>query len=116
MAFTPEQFSKFLAGDITPGLIAAVEAVIRTALKEAPAKTYEVIRQTPTGPVKVQIGLTQIMNDLTEQLKVSSGVQAHLANQNSLLVQSNNALILELKEHRRFAKKLARQREDEGDA
>ena len=116
MNFTPDSFAKYLEGLITPELIKNIEPMIKAALREAPKKTYDVVRQPLVGPpVRQQTDLAQLMAELTDQLRISSEIGNRTMMSNNELMKTMKDLVSELKEQRKFAKKLARQREDEED-
>ena len=116
MNATPESFAKYLASIITPDLHKAMAQEIKQSLKEAPKKTYDVVRQPIVGPpVRQQTDLAQLMAELTDQLRISSEVGNRMMMSNNALMESVRDLVGELKEQRKFAKKLASQREDDED-
>jgi hypothetical protein len=99
---TPELFGKFLADMITPQVVNAVGEKVKAALREAPAKMWDVVRQTPAGPVKKQVTLAAIIAELTDQMIIGNTLKGHL-------LQSNAALINELQLNRKIGEQMVKE-------
>lgn len=108
---TPEMFAQLLEKLITPGVAEKVINGVKTLLREAPTKLYDVFRQTPTGGVPQSISLPQALVELTDQLKIQNELQRYA-------IQVSERLTAELQENRKFGVKVLKrqkQREDEDD-
>ena len=113
---TPESFGNWLA-DV---LLAKLNPAIKQMLREAPTKLYDIIRQTPTGPVQQQVSLSQMMAELTDALKVQSyfsseelKLKVEQLRVQTELLKETKLLTAELKKSRKLAREMALDQEEE---
>jgi len=92
---TPESFAQLQSKLITPEIISGV----KTLLRDAPTKFYEVFRQTPNGITPQQISLPQAIAELTDQLKIHAEIL-------KLEMRAIAELSHELQENRKIGSKL----------
>lgn len=106
---TPEMFIAQIAAQVLSG--------VKKELSAKPVQSYEVLRQSPTGPVTQQTTLPQMLAELTDQLKIQNGMKQYelaILQQHS---QETAGLKTEMEEFRKLAQKSARRskRKDDDD-
>lgn len=106
---TPEAFAIFLAEQV----VGKLSPQIKHFLREAPTKLYDVLRQTPQGPVQQQVSLPQMLAELTDAMRVQSYLSSEQLKANSELLKEARLLREELKRSRNLAKKMAYSDDDE---
>ncbi len=89
-------------------ITASVSADIKKFLAEKPPQYYDVIRQTPTGPVNQKVQLPQIIAELTDTIKISNDIQRYMIALLQQVGQVTEALKIEVEESRKSAKKKKR--------
>lgn len=100
----PEEFVKVLAEKV--GKI--VTDGVTQMLRDKPNVKYDVVRQTPQGPVATKVELSQILAELTDAMKVANDLAR-------MGIQSTAVLVSELQEHRKLADKIRGRRSKAGD-
>ncbi len=105
---TPERFIELIKDGTADKVIAAVKELF----KAKPEQTYAVVRQTPTGPVQQQVSLAAMLSELTDTLKMDIEIRRYELALQQQLMQSNDALRLELKKNRKMVLEM-KQEEDE---
>ncbi len=95
---------------IVDATAAKVGAAVQTLIKETPARIYDVIRQTPAGPVQQQITLQQMLAELTDTMKVSNDLAKQSITMQQYNLQAIGALYTELQENRKLAQKMVKKK------
>ncbi len=89
-------------------ITASVAADIKKFLADKPPPIYDVIRQTPTGPITQKVQLPQMIAELTDTLKTSNDIQRYMIALLQQVGQVTEALKIEIEESRKQAKKKKR--------
>ncbi len=113
---SPEEFGLWIVEQV----VGKLDPRIKQMLKEAPTKLYDILRQTPQGPVQQQVSLPQMLAELTDAMRVQSYFSSEglklSAEQLKLdveLLKEVKLLTAELKRSRKLAKSMALEADDE---
>ena len=104
---TPEAFIAQIASTVIGG--------VKKVMQEQPAKTYEVYRQTNTGPVTQSVSLPQMLAELTDQVKVSCELTRCQIAMDQQVIHATEALRAEIEENRKLASRITKKNRRKAD-
>lgn len=112
-----EQAPKLTPDMFIAQIVSQVIGGVKKELSAKPVQNYEVLRQTPTGPVTQQTTLPQMLAELTDQLKVANEMQRYSMALIQQHGQATELLRIEMEEFRKLAQKSVKKskRKDDDD-